>query len=112
MAKRGFYDFPSAPSAICLGIAVFLIPVAAGDVGCCGGMGPIYGCSVFIGIPGLILMSLCFSVFEGELPAPTGPKGKCAVCGYSLDGLPTARCPECGHLNESSGGEAANDPSL
>lgn len=40
------------------------------------------------------------------------PASACDSCGYSLEGLPTARCPECGHLNESSGGEAANDPSL
>lgn len=37
---------------------------------------------------------------------------RCLHCAYSLEGLPTARCPECGHVNESSGAEAANDPSL
>lgn len=28
------------------------------------------------------------------------PERKCAKCGYSLEGLDTSTCPECGHVNE------------
>lgn len=28
------------------------------------------------------------------------PERKCAKCGYSLEGLDTNTCPECGHVNE------------
>ena len=34
--------------------------------------------------------------FAEASPARRGPIGLCLDCGYSLRGLPTPRCPECG----------------
>jgi hypothetical protein len=101
MAKREFLDLPCAGSGCCLVLAGVMIPVALSDIRCCG-VGPVYAFSVFFCIPFLLFTSLCFSLLEGELPPPTGPNGKCVMCGYSLDGLPSPRCPECGHENVPS----------
>lgn len=109
MAKRGFLDMPSPGSALCLTVSIMAF-FGAFPFGCASNDG-IFAFLLLIVAPLSLLGSVVLSVTEGELPPAEGPTGRCAFCGYSLAGLPTARCPECGHLNESSNAEAANDPS-
>lgn len=54
----------------------------------------------------VICVSCGYNTQTGQkIPGETGKKkrsraGKCVACGYSLRGLPSGKCPECGTVNE------------
>lgn len=58
----------------------------------------------------LIPVAFCYG-FSVLLRLPVGQRQVvgCAVCGYGLVGLPTPRCPECGHWNGPDTGMAPLD---
>jgi len=44
----------------------------------------------------LLFAGLSVGVFIRRRYWPVYPEGRCSFCGYDLQGLPAARCPECG----------------
>jgi hypothetical protein len=44
-------------------------------------------------------LSTAVGIEEPDTPKGTPASGKCVKCGYSLRGLKSPRCPECGHLS-------------
>jgi hypothetical protein len=99
MAKRGFLDPPSTGSTVCMSISIAAIVIAFADA--FSGNGELFVILFLFVMPGALFVAVVISLTEGELPPPTGPSGKCVMCGYSLEGLPSPRCPECGHENVS-----------
>jgi hypothetical protein len=57
--------------------------------------------SLFFFLPWAVLASAAFAAGQWVRRHGIDP-GLCAKCGYDLRGLPSKRCPECGHDSESA----------
>jgi|GEM_PF-3552742 len=79
------------------------------------------GCGMPISSNAVVCLSCGFNQKKGKFTAeelaeaqdPEKPRKKkkysCAKCGYSLEGLKTAKCPECGTINSRETGKLNRD---
>ncbi|MEK6701524.1 MAG: hypothetical protein AABZ53_04625 [Planctomycetota bacterium] len=62
-------------------------------------------CGIILGKSAVICSSCGFNTTTGKVtgatPSPSGGR-KCLKCGYALEGLTSARCPECGTMNTAA----------